>query len=396
MAIVVSILCVFVVVIMSLVVLYQTAKAKEQMARNMQDLVDQVNDSATYAYKFDISQDDNIKTMEKNIGMVNENVNNLANNVKVIQDNIQAFPRRYSDNIRTGVLTLGDRFSLSAVPTSNALDDEWVRLLDKEGAELRGGLAVSRMFVNDTATVNALGVQRALKLPGGKSKYNPNNKASMLPDSDGVNRLSGDTEIAGFLDTRGSLSTNDKLCIKSTCITENDLLALVNNNRPVFRFPPVLTGANTTIKGMVYTVAASSYMNAQTMPWAVFNGGHWQSAGGKYNPFGVAISSAQMPSGYVDNYGGEWIAITIPYPVHLRRYDIGGDIISFRVYGMADHAWTVLDERTLQHPPQTDILSFTLVPPAAKPMNSFVLKINRTVSATGSCTLSHLSLYGSI
>jgi hypothetical protein len=389
-AIVVSILCVFVVVIMSLVVLYQTSKAKEQMAHNMQDLVDQVNDSATYSYKFDINQEENIKNMDKNITMLGDDVKVLQGNVKIIQENIQASPRQYTENIKTGMLTLSDRFSLTALPAPNrSLNEDWVRLSNKQGTDLQGGLAVSRLYVDNVGTINTLDVQKGIRVAGGASRYNPENKPSMLPDIDNVNRLRGDTEISGTLSTQGSL------CINNTCINENDLRVLIGSNRPMFRFPPSLTSASTTIKGIVYNVNASSF-NANNTPWSVFNGGHWQSANNKYTILGDAITSPKLPTGYSDNHGGEWISLQVPYSVYLRRYDIGGDVLSFVLYGMSENAWSILDKRTLHYSPHNEIMSFTLVPPGSKPMNHFVLKIQRTSSNTGMCTLSHLSFYGSI
>jgi hypothetical protein len=185
-AIVVSLLCVFAVIIVSVVTLYQTARVKEQTAKNIQDLVDQVNESASYAYKFDISQDDNIKTMEKNINLINENVNNIGKNVKILQENISTFPRNepYVPNVKTGILSLGDRFSLSRIPD---MSSDWVGVMNANGTKLYGGLAVSDMYVHDNLWV------------------------------------AGPLQVAGNLDVAGDVTIDEKLCIKDTCIKEKDL-----------------------------------------------------------------------------------------------------------------------------------------------------------------------------
>ena len=219
-AIVVSLLCVFAVIIVSVVTLYQTARVKEQTAKNIQDLVDQVNESASYAYKFDISQDDNIKTMEKNINLINDNINNIGKNVKVLQDNVGTLPRKepYTANVKTGILSLGDRFTLSKIPDINS---DWVGLMSADGTKLHGGLAVSDMYVH-----NNLLVTGPLEITGGKSSYNPDSLPTIFSDK---NYVRGDTGIAGTLDVAGAVKSDERLCIKDTCIAEKDLRAIIGS-----------------------------------------------------------------------------------------------------------------------------------------------------------------------
>ena len=205
-AVVVSLLCLFAVVIVSVIVLYQTSWVKEQTARNIQDLVDQVNESAAYAYKFDISQDDNIKTMEKNINLINENINNIGRNVKILQENLNAPPPKvqpYTENVKTGILSLGDRFSLGKIPDTSS---DWVGLKNADGTKLYGGLAVSNMYVHDN-----LWVAGPLHVVGADVR--------------------GDTRIAGTLDVAGVVKSDDKFCIKNTCLAEKDLRAIVGGGK---------------------------------------------------------------------------------------------------------------------------------------------------------------------
>ena len=215
-AVVVSLLCLFAVIIVTVVILYQTARVKEQTAKNIQDLVDQVNESASYAYRFDISQDDNIKTMEKNINLINENVNNIGKNVKIMQENMNV---ERSKNVKTGVLSLGDRFTLGEIPNSDA---DWVGLMNSDGSWLHGGLAVSQAYVDDT-----LDISGSLHIAGAKSAHNPDNLHTVFANDD-KNYVRGDTDVTGVLEVAGALTTNDKFCIKDTCIAEKDLKAILN------------------------------------------------------------------------------------------------------------------------------------------------------------------------
>jgi hypothetical protein len=221
-AVVVSLLCLFAVIIVSIVIIYQTSRVKEQTARNIQDLVDQVNESASYAYKFDISQDDNIKTMEKNINLINENINNIGKNVKIMQDSMNAPPPKpaYTENVKTGILSLGDRFNLMKV-SDNDSDTDWLGVMNADKTKLHGGLAVYQAYVH-----NKFGVEGALYVGGAKSTHNPDNLPTIFAYDD-KNYVRGDTDVHGVLEVAGAVTTDDKFCIKDTCIAEQDLKAMI-------------------------------------------------------------------------------------------------------------------------------------------------------------------------
>jgi hypothetical protein len=216
-AVVVSLLCLFAIIIVSVVIIYQTSRVKEQTARNIQDLVDQVNESASYAYKFDISQDDNIKTMEKNINLINENITNIGKNVKVMQENMNTPPRApgYTENVKTGILSLGDRFTLMKIPDHGS-DTDWLGLIDDDKFRLHGGLALSQAYVDDK-----------LYIAGGRSVHNPEQLPTIFAFDDNKNYVRGDTNVHGVLGVAGAVTTDDKFCIKDTCIAENDLKAMI-------------------------------------------------------------------------------------------------------------------------------------------------------------------------
>jgi uncharacterized protein YlaN (UPF0358 family) len=212
-----------VVIIVSVVLLYQTTRVKEQTASNIQDLVDQVNESASYAYKFDISQEDNIKTMEKNINLINENINNIGKNVKIMQENMNAPPKpAYTENVKTGILSLGDRFTLMRIPDNDS-DSDWLGILDADKSSLYGGLALSQAYVDDT-----LGVMGSLYVGGAKSTHNPDKLPTIFAYED-KNYVRGDTDVDGELKVEGVVKTDDKFCIKDTCITEKDLKAVISS-----------------------------------------------------------------------------------------------------------------------------------------------------------------------
>ena len=66
---------------------YRDEQLKRDTQIKMQGLVDQINDSHYYEYKFDKKQDQNVKNIDQNVTQVYDSVVKLQNNVKFIEQN---------------------------------------------------------------------------------------------------------------------------------------------------------------------------------------------------------------------------------------------------------------------------------------------------------------------
>jgi hypothetical protein len=215
-------------VTITIVLLYQNANLKDNLNANLQSVVDQVNDSTMYAYKFDKNQDANIKNLDNNLKIVQDNLLNVSHNVKLMQSQV-ANTVNNSDvfltkNLKTNKINLGQTHSILAPG-----NDGWVRINNPAGTDLYGGLAAANLYVTNKATfaaaadVSALNVLGTSTFKGGKSTFNPQGLATHFPYSDGTNYIRGDTEIRGNTTNIGDLKTNTKLCIGNTCVTEAQL-----------------------------------------------------------------------------------------------------------------------------------------------------------------------------
>ena len=85
MGIIISIICILIMVVVTIILLYQNYQLKYNLHANMKSIVDQINDSTMYAYKFDTNQDTNIKNLDSNIKLINNHLQNVTNNVKALE-----------------------------------------------------------------------------------------------------------------------------------------------------------------------------------------------------------------------------------------------------------------------------------------------------------------------
>lgn len=207
-----------VVVLMTSITLYmQQEKLKTDVNTKLNSVVDQINDSQLYEYNFDKQQEGNIKNVDQNISTLydavveaQKNVNFLKNTTVTRDQLSQAFQ---SDQIKTNILTLGQKFSLSGIGDGQGNDD-WLRLSDKTGTDYYGGLALKHLWNRDNAWFNGtttirgtLNVDANSSFKGAKSEFNPNEKGTYFPSVDGKNYISGDTELLGKVNHKGILQS---------------------------------------------------------------------------------------------------------------------------------------------------------------------------------------------
>lgn len=229
---IVSGLSLTVIVVVSVVLFINSESAKKSMNSTIKEVVDQINDSQYYAYRFDKKQEDNLKNLDTNIDLVNKKIENtdktLVSKEKALDQKIttvdqKALPKdslvQGVPYVRTGKLQLGDQYLLSGVGDVHSQNkpDGWLRLMNKDGKDYYGGVAMANLWTRDnawlngTATANNMNVTTAFTTKGGKSVENPNNGNSHFPWTDGKNYIRGDTEVQGNTVTSGNVSIGKNL-----------------------------------------------------------------------------------------------------------------------------------------------------------------------------------------
>lgn len=207
-----------VVVLMTSITLYmQQEKLKTDVNTKLNSVVDQINDSQLYEYNFDKQQEGNIKNVDHNISTLYDAVVEAQKNVEFLKNTTvtrdQLNKAFQSDQIKTNVLTLGQKFSLSGVGDGGG-NDEWLRLSDRTGSDYYGGFAAKYLWSRDNAWLNGvtnikdnLYVDANTTFRGGSSRFNKNGLNTYLPFMDGKNYIRGDTELLGVVNHRGVLQS---------------------------------------------------------------------------------------------------------------------------------------------------------------------------------------------
>lgn len=227
MELIVSVISILVMVTVTVVVLYQNAQLKDKLNSSLQSVVDQVNDSTLYAYRFDKNQDTNIKNLDGNMKIVQDNLINVSNNVRALQNQVlsqkNTMDVTITKNVKTNKLDLGSQNSLTSA------GDGWVQINNATGTELYGGLAAANLYVTKKTTlggttdISALNVTGSITAKGGVSEHNPQSWNTHFPYSDGNNYIRGNTEIRGNTTNIGDMKVGGKICIGNICLNEAQL-----------------------------------------------------------------------------------------------------------------------------------------------------------------------------
>lgn len=236
---IVSIISLMVIATVTVILLYQNASVRDQVASNMQSVVDQINDSTYYGYQYDKKQENNIKNLDKNLQTIYKDVNSVSDQVKTMQTQYpstsQISDSVITKNAKTGILRLGDKFSLSGVGEKLG-DDEWLRLMNIKGDALYGGIGADKLYIQNGAlikgvtTLDNVTVGNTLQTKGGASEHNTQLLPSVFNDTDKKNYIRGDTEIRGNTIIPGDLSIGRDLKVKnSIAMSRSDVGPFLSN-----------------------------------------------------------------------------------------------------------------------------------------------------------------------
>lgn len=210
MEVVISIVSLTVIATVTVILLYQNASVRDNVAANMQSVVDQINDTTYYGYQYDKRQEDNIKSLDDNIKTVSKDVKNVFDEVKGIKvqfpTNVDISKRVNTEHVSTktmnaaaistndlganqmstNILTLGDHAKLTTEPLYD------YPLQRDKFAYLNGN-------INFNGAVN---------IKGGTSFGNA------------MNTIGGNTEIKGNTTSTGKMRVNENLFVRNGVQTQ--------------------------------------------------------------------------------------------------------------------------------------------------------------------------------
>lgn len=232
---IIGLLSLVVVLTTSIVLFFEMQKTKSELTKKVHSVVNQINDSQLYGYNFDKQQEENIQNVDKNITSLYDAIIEAQKNIKYLGltmvDKDSLRKKITTSEIKTGLLAIGDKYSLSGVGDKHG-NDEWLRLFDKDGKDYYGGIAMKNLWTRDNSFLNGnttiggtLSCSGQTSFKGGKSEMNPERLGTHLPYIDGINYIRGDTEIKGNIKNDGSIIT-DKLKVnhKMRGWTDNSVL----------------------------------------------------------------------------------------------------------------------------------------------------------------------------
>lgn len=161
---------------------------------------------------------------------------------------------------------------------------------------------------------------------------------------------------------------------------------------PVSYPPSALTSYSTVIGSNTYVTAASTERN-KNLSWKAFDNKvssdpymGWQTKDGCYNgTTWVAITNPAFDGFTPGDYSGEWISLTLPFPIYLKAYTIQGDAVDWRIYASltpnVKSSWTVVHTGMRTNPTYAQSNTYTLN--LTGPYIKFVMKIKRSKMAAG-------------
>lgn len=226
---VVSGLSLTIITIVSVLALVNHERMRRSLNNQVKEVVDQINDTQYYAYKFDVKQEDNLKHFDASLKETNDKINvtnkNLADKTTALTGEISRVEKASVSKesltkgvpyLRAGEIQLGNQYLLSEKINNKELNEEaqgWLNVLNRQGTEFAGGVVTKNIKALDGATLKGtvkapglLDVQGKLQIAGGDSEYNKENLMTQFPAADMKNYIRGDTKIQGNTSTAGDIS----------------------------------------------------------------------------------------------------------------------------------------------------------------------------------------------
>lgn len=233
MEVIISIISLLVIITVTVVLLYQNASVRDNTSAKMQSMVEKINDANYYTFQYDKKQEHNIKTLDDNINTVAGDVGNVNNDLQAFKQTVVS-KKDLAESVATKRLTTDD-LALRGYTFRNDGEGKWLRLEGGDG-KFKDGWAMDKLYVEKEATIKGnIRLDKifgnSLEVAGGKNEYNQNAQMTRFPGADGVNRIYGDTEIAGKVALMGEVNVDKSINTRDTVKVAKDQFGLFIENK---------------------------------------------------------------------------------------------------------------------------------------------------------------------
>jgi hypothetical protein len=233
MEVIISIVSLLVIITVTVVLLYQNASVRDNTSAKMQSMVEKINDANYYTFQYDKKQEHNIKTLDDNINTVAGDVGNVNNDLQAFKTTVVS-KKDLAESVATKRLTTDD-LALRGYTFRDDGEGKWLRLEGGDG-KFKDGWAMDKLYVEKEATIK--GDARldkifgtSLQVAGGKNEYNQNAQMTRFPGVDGINRIYGNTEIAGKVALMGEVNVDKSINTRDTVKIAKDQFGLFIENK---------------------------------------------------------------------------------------------------------------------------------------------------------------------
>lgn len=193
MELLISVVSLLVIVCVTMILLYQNAKVKHDVAKNLKTIISQINDSSYISYQQDKIQNDNLRVLDSNMKTLSHDMEYLS---KKINESKQVTT---SSNVTN-------------TPNNNygVWNDEWDLHMHSHNHDDTFGAQTLRTHnnvpsVRGPAPATTI-IPHELKVKGGYSEFNSNRYDTIFNNIDGKNYIRGDTDIVGSTIISGQLN----------------------------------------------------------------------------------------------------------------------------------------------------------------------------------------------
>jgi Concanavalin A-like lectin/glucanases superfamily len=321
-------------------------------------------------------------------------INSLLNNSRILH------MATANDNTNSLILcTNGTSDQLTGVnhnPTTSLLSQ--FNTTNDQG--LSNWHVISYVFKNGSTTKAQFYVDGNLVNTSTQASLPLNNRVFKFVTIMGRNISPIDGDIREFILHRNVLTTTELNSLHTQLMTKWGINTL---SSAIERFPPNLTSNSSSVAGVPYTVVASTEFSTSTQGWTLFDeqSSSWQSGSSNYNA-STGDSIVTPALGTDDGYGGAWVYVTLPYGVVPKYYNLGGDMLTWRIYGNSSPSWEVGNWVALETRSKTalenyaDVDRYQLPNATNTSYYAFAVKVKKSsmYSASGRCSLHTFNIFG--
>lgn len=249
-------LSLMVIVVVSIVMYTNTTTTQKDLDQKMKSVVDQINNSQHYAYKFDQGQQGSIAKVDKKVQDVNDRVTEantlIQRNKKQTDSAISNIERDFIRKdalpkgvpyIKAGRLQLGEELVMGAGSDGN------IGVYDKSGARLAGGLSARNIVSYSNATMSNLTANNTVIVNSLAVRSTPTSTLQTIFRAGSSNTIHGSTDVLGALSTSGNIVAGSNMTVQGRIHFRDTSFSTTQstaNNDDTYYLEKVLSGNNSS------------------------------------------------------------------------------------------------------------------------------------------------------